>query len=152
MCLFACCGGGAYGFPELEIICTLCPNNRAGRSPCFLGAGNTVCNPQPSDDVLQRAFWTLRVICGGKKMPTFDFCLLIFSWRKPGNCSVSYVYFKIPHVSQVADCSVLQTQVTTITPALLFSPCVGWCFCPKGRLATNCILIDWPGFLRGAEH
>lgn len=30
------------------------------------------------------------------------------------------------------------------------SLCVGWHLCPKSRLSTNCILIDWPGFLLGS--
>lgn len=83
-------------------------------------------------------------------MPAFNFCLLIFGW----NCSISY--FKIPHLGEVAGCSTLQMQGTTIMPARFRAPHpharVGWCLCPKGRLSSNCILIDWPGFLQEAEH
>lgn len=46
---------------------------------CFLGAGNVVCKSQPSSECFTESFPNTAFHLWRKKMPAFNFCLLIFS-------------------------------------------------------------------------
>ena len=117
--MLAYCGEGAYG--RLNRTWSLLYAQVIWlEEPSVLGARNTVNNHHPVKLYKELSEHCMSFVKG--KMPAFNFCLLIFSWQKPGNCSISYVYFKTPHLSQVADGSILQMQGTTIMPVLLFSP------------------------------